>query len=387
MVPIFQGPETRVLSSLRILQGVIGFTAMTPSHLRLARNDAVERKIVSPEILPDRRVIFRLQAPQARHVAVVGLIPSRSIPLVKGIDGIWSATFGPLSPGIYQYSFTVDSLSMIDPGNPDIKPTQHPRMSILAIPAKPPALHDWSDIPHGTLHHHWYRSTSLGAVRSIAVYTPPDYEFQRKRYPTLYLLPGSGDTETTWAVYGRVNMLLDNLIHRNRAVPMVVVMVDGQAVLRRAPRTIGNLNTEALRRDLVTDVVPLIERIYRVDKRGTRRAIFGVSKGGGQALIVGLLSRGVFAWVGGMSSAVLEHKTIMARALSEPTKTNRSIRLVWLGCGESEDLWLRMNAKLRESLTAAGIRHKFMTLPGSHGWPLWRSSFVKFASTIFVERQ
>src|SRR5262249_25282475 len=163
----------------------------------------------------------------------------------------------------------------------DVKPARNPHVSMFSVSGSPPLLHDLQDVPHGTVHSHNYYSKVLGAFRFIEVYTPPHYEVCTDIYPTLYLIPGSGDTHHTWVAVRRVHCILDNLIAGGLAIPMVVATVDGEARALRTPRTKGNLNTEALRRDLIEEVLPFIHGIYRVREDADHRALFGVSRGGG----------------------------------------------------------------------------------------------------------
>jgi hypothetical protein len=201
--------------------------------------------VISPEIAPDRRVTFRLRAPNATAVTVSGQFQRGAVPLTKGENGLWSVTVGPVEPNVYEYSFNVEGVSMVDPGNAAIKPMRNPRTSILEIPGSPPLLHDFQNVPHGTVAMHWYASKSLGRRRALQVYTPPGYEANpTARYPTLYLFHGSGDNEATWVAHGRAHWILDNLIAQGRAQPMIVVMLDGHAV-SPGPGQPRNANVEA----------------------------------------------------------------------------------------------------------------------------------------------
>jgi enterochelin esterase-like enzyme len=354
------------------------------SYFTRARAEARRRRVVSPEIHSDHRVTFRLAIANVTQVILVCRQLGHSYPLTRDADGIWNATIGPLGPGIYEYSFMVEDLLTIDPTNPEIKSARNPNTSLLTISGNPPSVYDFQNVPHGTLHQHYYDSKLVGP-RAVHVYTPPGYERNRKEYPTLYLLPGSGDVESTWTVCGRAHLMLDNLVFQKRAVPMIAVMLNGEAIDRKKPRTEGNLSTEALRRDLIGDALPLIEDTYRVKQSSEGRAIFGVSRGGGQSLVIGLIHCETFSWIGGMSSGIVEHKSIMARALSDSEKVNRHVRLLWFGCGVNERPQLGMNQFLDRSLTEAAIHHEFSVLDGFHGWPLWRPSFAEFASRLFVK--
>ena len=294
----------------------------------------------SPEILADRRVTFRLRAPKASEVVVNGQWANGRASLAKDTNGVWSATVGPVEPGVYEYSFTVDGLTMIDPGNPAIKPMREPRTSILHLPGQPPLLHDFQDVPHGVVSQHTYRSKALGRLRELAVYTPPGYaQSGDARFPTLYLQHGSGDNQATWVAHGKAHWILDNLIAKGRAKPMVVVMMDGHAA---APGAGGfNSNTSAFERDLLEDVMPFVEANYRVKPEAAQRGIVGLSMGGGQSLTIGLNHLERFAWVGGFSSSVPSREAV-AGALENAEVTNPKLKLLWIACGK-DDFLLKRN--------------------------------------------
>ncbi len=346
---------------------------------------AQQGPIISPEIQPDHHVTFRLRATNATQVTVSGQFQNGAIPLTKDDQGVWATTVGPIDPGVYEYSLNVDGVSMIDPGNRDIKPMRNPRTSILEIPGHPPLPFDFQDVPHGTVHLHWYASKSLERRRAFQVYTPPGYEKSGNEYPTLYLFHGSGDNEATWVAHGHAHWILDNLIAQDRAKAMVIVMTDGHAVppgeRRRQPGE-RNRNTEAFEKDLLEDVIPLVESIYRVRKDPVNRAIIGLSMGGGQSLQIGLTHPELFAWVGGMSSAVFSPEETLATVLGDPKKTNDSLKLLWFACGRS-DFLLARNKQFDELLTQHGIHHEFHETEGNHSWPVWRGYLAEFVPLLF----
>jgi enterochelin esterase family protein len=142
-------------------------------------------------------------------------------------------------------------------------------------------------------------------------------------------------------------------------------------------------NTEALRMDLIEDVMPLVKRTYRTREIADCRAIFGISRGGGQALMIGLINNDLFGWIGAMSGAVMERKSMINRAFSEPTKINKQVMLLWLGCGEDEGVVLEMNQEFSNSLSKVGIHHEFYKTRGGHDWNLWRKAFAEFTPRIF----
>jgi enterochelin esterase-like enzyme len=338
----------------------------------------------SPEVLPDRRVTFRLQAPRATEVIVAGQWPGGRAAMAKDGDGVWSVTVGPIDPGVWEYSFQVDGLTMVDPGNPAIKPMREPRTSILHLPGQPPLIHDFGDVPHGAVHRHTYSSRSLGRPREMAVYTPPGYDRQPAAlFPALYLQHGSGDNQDPWTVHGKAPWILDNLIAQGRAVPMVVVMLDGHAAVPGEGGPGGGDNTALFERDLLENAMPYVEARYRVRAEAGSRAIVGLSMGGGQSLRIGLDHLDLFAWVGGFSSSAPSRDSL-AGPLADPAATSAKLRLLWIGCGK-DDFLLRRNEEFVALLREKGIPHEWHLTAGTHCWPVWRTYLAELAPRLFVK--
>lgn len=337
--------------------------------------------VISPEVQADRHVTFRLQAAKASEVFIAGQWPDGRTPMSKDTNGLWSVTVGPIEPGVWEYSFQVDGVSMIDPGNPAIKPMRQPRTSILHLPGDPPLVHDFQDVPHGVVHQHTYRSKSLGRLRELAVYTPPGYDQQpTARFPTLYLQHGSGDNQATWIVHGKAHWILDNLIAQGHAKPMVVVMMDGHAAV--GGRSGGPQdNTALFERDLLEDVMPFIEANYRVKTDAANRGIVGLSMGGGQSLSIGLNHLDRFAWVGGFSSSV-PLKEAVGGALQDPDATNQKLKLLWIACGK-KDFLLERNETFITLLKENKLRHQWQATEGDHSWPVWRKYLAEFVPRLF----
>jgi len=338
--------------------------------------------ILSPEITDDYRVTFRLHAPMADSVIVAGQWPNGRASMAKDSAGLWSVTVGPVDPGVWEYSFVVDGLQMIDPGNSAIKPMRQPRTSILHLPGKPPLLHDFQDVPHGVVRQHAYFSKSLGRMRELAVYTPPGYDRNTKeKYPTLYLQHGMGDNQATWTVHGKAHWILDNLIARGLAKPMVVVMADGHADVRDQGFAGFLDNTVLFERDLLLDVVPFIEANYRVKAEAASRAICGLSMGGLQSLTIGLRHPDVFAWVGGFSASPPPPNAI-AGALADREAVNAKLKLLWIASGR-DDFLLERNKEFTALLEKRKIRHQWLLTEGNHSWPVWRNYLGEFAPVLF----
>lgn len=346
------------------------------------RRTARPAPVRSPEVNADGTVTFRLRAPKADEVVLSGQWPDGRKPMTKDTNEVWSVTVGPIEPGVWEYSFQLDGLGMIDPGNPAIKPMREPRTSIFHLPGKPPRLHDFQDVPHGTVRAHTYLSKSLGRLRELQVYTPPGYDQHPDlRYPVLYLQHGSGDNQATWTVHGKAHWILDNLLAAGRARPMIVVMMDGHAAPAGGGPGAQN-NTTLFERDLREDVIPLVESGYRVQADAAHRALVGLSMGGGQSLTIGLNHADQFAWVGGFSAAVPSRDSV-AGALGDSAATNQKLKLLWIACGK-DDFLLQRNEEFIALLKEKGVRHEWLRTEGNHSWPVWRGYLGDLLPRLFT---
>lgn len=337
--------------------------------------------VTSPEVHPDRTVTFRVRAPKASEVFLNGeWRGGGKLPMAKDEQGLWSLTVGPLDPDLYGYSFVIDGLVVADPSNAILKPMRSPRTSVLEIPGDPPGLHEYAEVPHGTVRLHDYVSKPLGRRRSLRVYTPPGYDQKPEaRYPVLYLLHGSGDNEATWTSFGRAHLIADNLLAQGKARPMIIVTPDGHAVVGPEARA---KNVEPFGADLLEEVLPWVEGNYRTHTDRNGRAIAGLSMGGGQSLILGLNHLDRFSWVGGFSSAISNPESTLASALGDPQATNAKVNLLWIACGR-EDSLSKNSSQLSELLKTKGIRHECKITDGNHSWPVWRRYLEEFLPLLF----
>ena len=332
----------------------------------------------SPEVHADRRVTFRIKAPGAQKITVVdgNLMEALDGPkdLTKGAEGVWSLTVGPLEPGIYDYGFSIDDGPRVpDPANRNLIRRTWGPTSYVEVPGDAPRFDSIRDVPHGTVSQHTYHSKSLGVVRQFRVYTPPGYENGSAKYPVLYLFHGGGGGETQWTTIGRADMILDNLIADRKAVPMVVVMPYGHVPARE-----GGDPTEDFEKDVLRDVKPLVEKLYRVKTDRANRAIAGLSMGSGHSLHIGLGNLDLFSYVAAFSGGG-RNQGIEKMDASE---INAKLKVLYLGCGKTDFVFESANA-LDKLLTEKGIDHVYTVTEGGHTWPNWRYYLNEYAAMLF----
>ena len=350
----------------------------------------------SPEVHPDRTVTLRFRAPSATHVELVGEIlqGKSSLAMTKGEDGVWTATLGPLPPEIWIYNFRIQGIDVADPSNPAIKPVPpgFAMSSFVEVPGETPAFYDSRPVPHGEARMVLYESKPMGVTRWLWIYTPPNYDKSRAKYPVLYLLHGNGEAQNGWVMNGRANIILDNLIADKKAQPMVVVMPQGHALqgsnVGPLVRITGETDMFSKRfpQDLLQEVLPLVERNYRVYTDADHRAIAGLSMGGGQALSIGLAHPDLFHYVLGFSAAVggpfMNAEAEFNEALANPEALDSKLRLLWVSCGKQDFLY-QANRRFVDMLKSKGVKVLFRETEGSHVWSVWRSYLNETAQMLF----
>jgi len=346
--------------------------------------------VVSPDVSADGRITLRLLAPDASEVTVSGELDGRSYELTKGENGVWSVTIGPLPPDIYTYTFVVDGLRILDPRNANTKYGYggFGATSIVEVPADGPAFYDVRDVPHGEVRVLPYVSTTMGVGRTVWVYTPPGYE-DGGDFPVLYLMHGGGDIESGWTMIGRANNILDNAIADGRAVPMVVVMPLGHEIqsfwagpARSSPNASGRggrgggggaQELSLFGRELVNELIPMIEARYRVSRQPQHRAIGGLSMGGGQTINVAFNRPELFRYVVLMSPlAGSSTPEAYPDFFGDAAAANQRFDVLWLGVGEDDTLTGPGDRALHEAFVEHGIEHTWVLSPGRHEWTVWR---------------
>jgi enterochelin esterase family protein len=372
--------------------------------------------VVSPEVQPDRSVVFRIRAPQAQSVRVTGgdipalagggrgaAAPGGPPPagqMTKDETGVWAITLPPIDPGAYRYNFNVDGVTVIDPRNPSISESNTNVWSLVNVPGSD--VMDTRQVPHGAVAAVTYFSTALGRFRRMHVYTPPGYESSgQQKYPVFYLLHGSGDCDETWTSVGRAGFILDNLIAAKKVTPMIVVMPAGHtSATGRGGGGAGAPVLDDFARDFLTDVMPYAEKTYRVMADRGHRAIAGLSMGGSQTLNVAFLHLDKFAYIGVFSSGATLGGGRGAAAT--PASTNpprpdweathladldnaalkKGTKLVWLSTGVTDSLLPNTRTTV-ELLHKHGFAPVFKESPGGHTWINWRNYLIEFAPLLF----
>jgi enterochelin esterase-like enzyme len=355
--------------------------------------------VISPEVMADRHVTFRIMAPKAERVRISGGdIPGngQGTELTKGTNGLWEGTVGPLPAGAYRYNFNVDGLSVVDPRNSAISESNNNVWSLVTVPGS--ELMDTRQVPHGAVASVTYYSKSLQRFRRMHVYTPPGYDLGKGKYPIFYLLHGSGDNDNAWSTIGRAGFILDNLIAEKKAKPMVVVMPAGHTrAFGGAPRGDGaRPPQDEFGQDFEGDIMPYAESHYRVYTDRQHRALAGLSMGGGQTLNIGIPHLEQFSYLGVFSAGVFgivprpgatntpagpsweeQHKDIL-----DNSKLKKDLKLLWFGTGKDDFL-------IETSRATVGMfkKHQFNVVykesEGGHTWLNWRDYLIEFTPQLF----
>ena len=356
-------------------------------------------QVVSPEVQSDRTVAFRLYAPRATEVKVMGGdIPgnNQGTPMTKGENGVWTGTLGPVVPGAYRYNFNVDGVTVIDPRSPSISESNNNVWSMVTVPGSD--VFDTRDVPHGAVAAVTYQSKSLGRARRMHVYTPPGYELSKGKYPIFYLLHGAGDSDEAWTSVGRAGFILDNLIAAGKVKPMVVAMPAGHTSTAgfRMPG-----QTDEFSKDFVEDIMPYVEKNYRVMTDRSNRAMAGLSMGGNQTMNVAFPHLDKFAYVGVFSSGLIssfgttrpggpaapppdrgaawekQNATMLDNA-----SLKKGVKLVWFGIGK-DDFLLNTSRGTVDLLKKHGFNPVVQETDGGHTWLNWRNYLAEFAPQLF----
>lgn len=331
-----------------------------------------------PQITADHRGVFQLKAPDAKEVIVD--INGKKYNMERDANGVWTATTDVLTSGINYYFMYVDGVQICDPASETFYGCSRMSSCIEVPYAEGDVRFELADVPHGEITMRRYFSKNENAWRRMFVYLPPSYQTATdKKYPVLYIQHGGGEDERGWALQGRTDIILDNLIAQGKSEEMIVVMSDG--------------NCRDFIKELTEECIPLVEKTYRVKADAANRAMAGLSMGGIQTLNIAVDHPELFQYVGVFSSgwfasannnfpgmgADKQYKTLTDRK----DYFNKQFRQLWLSMGGPEDIAYNNCKVMRQRFDEIGIKYSYFETPGGHTWPVWRESLYHFAQLLF----
>jgi enterochelin esterase family protein len=321
------------------------------------------------------------------------------VALEKDADGLWTVTVDTMAPELYGYAFMVDGVRTLDPSNKYIKRDGiFSTVSVLYVPGDASDLYKAKTGPKGSVHQIWYDSPALSLTRRMFVYTPPGYNAGNDSYPVLYLLHGGGGDEEAWPTLGVAPTIMDNLINAGKAVPMIVVMTNGNsgqaAAFTESPKldaptdVVGGMANMMFEKSLVQDVIPYIESNFRVKKDSENRALTGLSMGGLQTMNTTLANPDMFDYIGVMSMGFAD----LSRFGVDVNLADRDDdflalkaagpKLYWIAVGADDFLYESVVA-MRKKLDALGFEYVYRESGGGHTWTNWRVYLSEFAPMLF----
>lgn len=361
-------------------------------------------EIASPEVHDDNSVTFRLNAPKAKEVKLMGdWMPVKEwVPapqeMTKNDNGVWTYTTDSLASDLYGYSFIVDSLSVKDPNNVYLIRDVASVTNVFIVGNGKGENYQVNNVPHGTVSRRWYKSPGNEKNRRMTIYTPPGYESSNQEYPVLYLLHGMGGDEEAWIALGRTAQIMDNLIAQGKAEPMIVVMPNGNVAQEAAPgESSKGFYKPSMRLPNTMDgqmektfpeVIGFVEDNYRVQEDKSGRAIAGLSMGGFHALHITRYYPNTFDFVGLFSAAILppneQVNSEIYQNLDETLKTQKenNPKLYWIGIGKTDFLYKNVQ-DYKERLDKIGMLYEYVESKGGHTWTNWRDYLVEFAPKLF----
>ncbi len=388
-----------------------------------------------PRVDAQRRVIFRLRAPEAQSVSV----SLGNFPLTKGEDGFWTGTTAPQDPGFHYYTLKINGIDVCDPASETFFGAGKV-MSGMEIPEEGIDFYNIKNVPHGEVRSFWYYAASTSEMRHAYVYTPPMYDKNpQERYPVLYLQHGMGEDRRAWSNQGRANFILDNLIAEGKARPMIIVMEDGGIAAgmgggsRRAPaqgapaqgapgqaqrqtpaqgapaqgapgQAQRQAPGQAANRPgqgpggmpsfwdgfgsvIIKDLIPTIDASFRTLTGRENRAMAGLSLGGTQTYQITQANLDKFANIGIFSApfGFPGVETGYNGLLAKPDEFNKQVKVFYISMGSKEGP--NSGRSIHEALDEAGIKNVYYEAPGTaHEFQTWRKSLSGFAQLLFQNK-
>lgn len=348
-----------------------------------------------PQVNSEGRVRVSIPAPQASKVQLD--LGGKKYDLTKDEKGVWTGVSDPQDEGFHYYQLNIDGASVPDPGTLYFYGTSR-WGSAIEVPAKDQDFYALKDVPHGKVSQELYFSKITNAWRRCFVYTPAEYEKNTSaRYPVLYLQHGSGEDETGWAVQGKANLILDNLIAAKKAIPMIIVMDNGYANKPSQTPVQGAGGPQrggmsAFEEVMIKEIIPMIDYAYRTIADREHRGMAGLSMGANQTITITMNNLDKFAYIAGFSgtsnypnTTEIDPATFMGGKFKDGAALNRQIKLFWLGLGTKEpNPFPGSVGAFRAMLEKQGVKYTFYESQGTaHEWLTWRRDLNQFASLIF----
>jgi enterochelin esterase-like enzyme len=334
-----------------------------------------------PQILPDCHAVFKIKAPEAQKVQ---LDLGKKYDMVKNNEGVWEATTDSLSEGIHYYSLIIDGVSVADPGSETFYGMGR-MASGFEVPFKGDSYYEEKNVPHGDIRIKRYYSNVTNSWRNFYMYAPAGYDQNpTEKYPVLYIMHGGGEDQRGWATQGKTDLILDNLIAAKKAVPMIVIMVDGNFPLNG----FGEESLKVFEKELKQNIIPFVEKNYRVKAETQYRALAGLSMGGIQTLYAGMRNTDMFSYLGVFSSGWFASQKELTDPQYEYWKNNvdrinANLKQLWISQGGKEDIAWQNCQIMRSKLDEMKIKYSYSEYPGGHSWPVWRNNIFNFAQVLF----
>jgi enterochelin esterase family protein len=348
------------------------------------------------QVNADKSVTFRLFAPGAKRVSVVtGSSPDSYVShdMQKDERGVWSWKSEVLAPNLYEYYFDIDGFRSVDTGSRFQKPQRQVNTSLILVPG---SLLDDRAVAHGDLLTVTYHAKALGAERRMYVWTPPGYDGKGEPLPVLYFYHGFGDTGLSAIDQGRLPQIMDNLLAEGKIKPMLVVVPDTETDITEAipenfppkerRKEFYPLNAQAADRELMQDIIPLIDSRFNVRKDADGRALAGLSQGGFQALYSGMHHLEHFGWLAtfsGVTTATVPDAGI-TRQLDNAQAVNKQLHNFTVVVGEKDSVTGKDIAGLKKELESKGVHFDYKMYPGlNHEMDVWRPAYAEFVQKVF----
>lgn len=334
-----------------------------------------------PQITSQGKAIFKIKAPEVQKMQ---LDLGRKYDMVKSSDGIWEVTTDSLTEGFHYYSLIIDGMAVCDPASETFYGMGR-MASGIEVPFAGDDYYAIKDVPHGDIRIRNYYSKVTSGWRSVYIYTPPGYDQNIDiKYPVLYILHGGGEDQRGWATQGKTDRILDNLIAEKKAVPMLVIMVDGNI----PARGFGMEALTTFENELKQCVIPFVESNLRVKTDASNRALAGLSMGGLQTLHAGVHNTDLFAYLGVFSSGWWANNIELSGPQYDfmkqnSTTINKNLKQFWIAMGGKEDIAWQNCQIMMAKFDELKINYKYSEYPGGHSWPVWRNNLYNFSQLLF----